>query len=163
MLKRKIYLIGEISDASYKRFSIQLAAREAESIKSIELELMSEGGDPIAALAFAGRIRTSKCEIKITAYGQVASAAVLILAAGDYRRMQASCWLMMHEDSAGIEGKVSDLELATAHLRRLEDQWAKLLEQYTGTPKSVWTNLHATETYLSAGQCKDLRIVDEVM
>lgn len=163
MLKRKIYVIGEISDASYKKFSIQLAAREDESSREVEIELNSEGGDPIAALAFAGRIRASKCTIRITCYGQVASAAVLILAAGDYRRMQANCWLMMHEDSAGIEGKVSDLEACTAHLRRLEDQWAKLLEQYTGTSRSVWTNLHATETYLSAGQCRDLRIVDEVI
>lgn len=156
-------MIGEINDEAYKRFSIQLSSREQESLKDIELELMSEGGDPIAALAFAGRIKSSKCNINITAFGEVASAAVLILAAGDRRRMQANCWCMMHEDSAGLEGEVAQLEKATKHLRRLEDQWSRLLQLYTGTPASVWTELHKHTTYLSAGECRDFKLVDEII
>lgn len=163
ILKRKLYIIGEISEAAYRKFSIQLSNREAQSLKDIEVELMSEGGDPIVALAFAGRIKSSKCNINITALGQVASAAVVILAAGDHRRMQANCWLMMHEDSAGLEGEVSQLERATKHLRRLEDQWSKVLFQYTGTAADIWTKLHKHTTYLSAGECKDHKIVDEII
>lgn len=163
MLKRKLYLIGEINDEAYKRFSKQLSARESENSKPVYLELSSEGGDPIAALAFAGRIRSSKCDINITAFGQVASAAVLILAAGDHRMMHSSCWMMVHEDSAQLEGEVAQLEKATAHLRRLEDQWSKLLQNYTGTPAAVWTELHKNTTYLSAGECRDLKIVDQII
>lgn len=163
MLKRKLYIVGEITDEAYKRFTRQLSAREAQNLKDVELELVSEGGDPIAALAFAGRIKSSKCNINITAYGQVASAAVLILAAGDHRRMQANCWMMVHEDSAALEGEVAQLEKATKHLRRLEDQWSKLLQMYTGTPAEVWTELHKHTTYLSAGECRDLKIVDEII
>lgn len=162
-MKRKLYIIGEISDAAYKRFSIQLAARESRSLKDVEVELVSEGGDPIAALAFAGRIKASKCNINITAYGQVASAAVLILASGDHRRMQTNCWLMVHEDSAGFEGEVTQLEKSIKHLRRLEDQWSKLLHLYTGTSADYWNKLHKDTTYLSAGECRDLRIVDELI
>ena len=166
MLKRKLYIIGEISDAAYTKFSKQLYNRELESTKPIEIELMSEGGDPIAALAFAGRIKTSKCDIHITAFGQVASAAVMILASGDYRQMQRNCWMMVHQGGASLEADddgVRQVENYAKQLRKLEDQWSDLLATYTGTDSEVWENLHLEKTYLTAEECLILKIVDKLI
>lgn len=162
-LSRKIYISGEITTEAFTKFSRRLSRLERESSKPIEIELISEGGCAYDALAFAGRMRNSKCELIVKAYGLVASAAVIILAYGDKRYMAREAWLMVHEDSAELDGSVTDIEKAAAHMRRLEDQWANLLTQVTSTSYEVWETAHANTTFYSANECKILGLIDEVI
>lgn len=167
---------GEISTESFTKFSKRLNILEAVEYEGpVHIELTSEGGAAYDALAFASRIRRSELDITITAVGLVASAAVMLLAAGKKgkRRMAREAWLMVHEDSGSfdsIEGSVEELEEKAKkfirnveHLRRMEEQWATLLEEFTGTSKDIWAKLHRKETYLSAGECLALGIIDEVV
>src|SRR5580692_5695813 len=105
-MDRRIVLVGEINADKYEAFSTRLAELETgSSTKSITLELSSEGGDAHYALAIVGRMRNSPCDIIVKAYGLVASAAVIILAAGDIRHLAQEAWVMVHEDSvAELEG-----------------------------------------------------------
>lgn len=161
---RKIYVVGDISWEAYERFSKKLTELELlNKYGPIFLELASDGGDAHAALAFSARIRLSSCEILITALGNVASAAVLILASGDHRRISEESWVMVHEDSAELAGSVVELERESTQLRRMEEQWAKLLKENTGTKKSEWEEMHKKTTYLTAQECLELGLVDEVI
>lgn len=164
-LNRKIYIYGEITDESLKKFSLKLSRLQDESDEDISIELVSEGGDAYAALAYFDLIRNSQCGIRIHAYGYVASAATIILAAGDHRRMSPSSWLMVHEDSTCVdEGmSVSAVERSAAHARRLEQQWCKLLEGVSKTSEEKWAVLHKAETYLTADECLKLGIIDEII
>lgn len=162
MKQRLIRIIGMIDENSFKEFSEQLYELEKTN-KPIHIELSSGGGVAYDALAFRGRIGSSPCVIKITAYGLVASAAVLILASGDVRYMAKEAWVMVHEDSDKIRGKVVDLERETKHLRRMEDQWNLLLERSTGTDWKVWERLHKDNTYLCAAECLKLGLVDKLI
>src|ERR1035438_446921 len=96
---RKLDIIGDIDFENFKEFSELLDALESKnSGQPISIHLASHGGDAHAALAYAARIRLSKCEIIITALGNVASAAIMILAAGDRRIMTSESWAMVHEE-----------------------------------------------------------------
>ncbi len=165
MSDRKIYILGDIDNESYGRFSRKLARLESESIDPIQIELMSDGGYSYAALAFSDRINNCKCPIYIDAFGLIASAATLILAAGDMRRIAANAWVMVHEDEVALPdgAKVSAIEKHAAHSRRLEDQWNKLMEHYTGTSVEVWALLNLAETFLPPSECKSLGLVDEII
>lgn len=164
-MANKLYIIGSIDENLYAAFTEQLT--ELEKVTglnsySIEVELLSEGGSAEIAMAFAERIAKSPKDICITAYGPISSAAVMILASGDYRRMAKSAWVMMHEDSGRVKGEVSQMEAYAARLRQLEDQWAMLLEKFTNTKASVWTRLHKTTTYITATQAKQYNLIDKV-
>ncbi len=164
-LSRKIYITGEINDEAFVKFNRRLSRLEQDPYSHIYIDLTSEGGEAYAALAFFDRIRSSPCMISITAYGYVASAAVLILSAGDTRVMSSSSWLMVHEDSTTVDTNmtVSQVEKDAAHSRRMEDQWCKLLASVTTTNESVWASLHKNETYLTAQECLELGIIDKVL
>lgn len=162
-LTRKIFLIDSINDESYEKFSRRVAALERESTLPIEVELMSSGGDAYSALAFSGRMRSSKCQFVIKAYGFVASAAVMILAAGDVRAMTKETWVMVHEDSGKANGSVTEMQKVALQWSAMEDQWATLLAEYTTTTAEVWRKLHNETKYLTATQCLDLGLIDEIV
>lgn len=148
---------------------------ETTSNEPIEIVLSSEGGAAYDALAISARIRSSQCAISVAAYGLVASAAVIVLASGDpgSRTMAKEAWVMVHEDDGsltpGSDSQVSDMrrvvgrmDAYTAHLERMEDQWAALLANLTKTPASKWRELHKKTTYLTAKECLKLGLIDRM-
>lgn len=162
-LRRKIYIIGSIDYESYKTFSEQLTEYEDQDDIPIQIELSSDGGDVHAALAFSARMRLSECHLEVTAVGNVASAATLVLASGDLRKMTKEAWVMVHEEQTEFEGDVTSMERDIKHSRRLEDQWNKLLEKMTYTKAETWAKLNKDTTYLTAEECKALGLIDEVI
>lgn len=160
-----IYVTGEIEEDKFSAFDE--AMRDSEKSKSniIDIVLHSTGGCAYTAIAYHDRIRNSPKDVRITVYGSCMSAAVLILAAGGIRRMSKNSWVMVHEDEPVYDenARVSDIEKAARHGRRLEDQWDALLEQTTGTTASHWRILHKAETYLLADECKELGLIEEIV
>lgn len=163
---RKIKIIGEISWESFEAFSDQLDELEFKSSKLIIIELASDGGDAKAALAFSAKIRRAHSTTSIIAYGNVASAAVIILASAKHRYISKDAWVMVHEENVG--SALNDLELHAAErevrqLRMLENQWSCLLASMTKTSAGKWEAMHKATTYLDAWECLELGLVDEVL
>ena len=163
----KLYIHGDVDNSLFSAFSQQLAELEAaKKVKAVEIELISDGGSAYDALAFHDRIINSRLDIRITGLGLIASAAVLILAAGDHRRLTRNAWVMVHEDDCGSlnkRGMVHQAEKDVAHLRRLENQWNFLMAASTKTPTKHWAKLHKDETYMTPEQCKSLGLIEEIV
>jgi ATP-dependent protease ClpP protease subunit len=161
---RTLNIIGDIDAESYANFVTELRELEAESNDDIEIELNSEGGIALDAIAFSSRMRVSPCKFTIKAYGLVGSAAVLILASGDKRIMTRESWLYVHEDqNPKVRESTSEKEKAAKQMRRFENQWNQLLEFYTKTSAELWADLHRKDLFISAEECVTLGIVDEVV
>lgn len=167
----RIYLIGEIGEESFQYFCEKMdeferiAGSHKYNNKEVEVVLNSLGGTALDAIAFMGRIKQSPLEVNVTVYGLAGSAAVLVLAACDYRRMTKESWLMVHEDEHTTKSlKTSKLELEATNARMMEAQWCQLLEGLTTTTKEVWTELHKKgDTYLTPQECLGLGIIDEII
>lgn len=155
-------IVGPINYDSLSKFLDDIEHLERDHA-TVVVELASEGGDTYAALAIAARIKNSSRRVVVKAYGLVASAAVIILAAGRTRHMDSSAWVMVHEESEELSGSVVDLERESTHLRRMEDQWTSLLAGYTKTSAAKWTELHKQTTYLSAKECLALGLIDRII
>lgn len=160
---RLIRVIGQIDEEAFKSFSEALHEYELQSDKSVTLELNSEGGTAYDALAFAGRMRDSSCNIIVKVHGIAFSAAVMVLAAGDERLMSKESWAMVHEDSVKLKANVSELEREISHHRRMENQWNALLEELTETNYASWERLHKNSEYLDAKQCLELGLIDRII
>lgn len=157
----ELRLIGELTPELYQSFSEEFD--EALLDEPLYIELNSEGGDVHVALAITSKIRRWPGKVHITAYGNVASAAVLILASGTNRSMAKEAWVMVHEDGCEFEGRVTKLERHAKHQRRMEDQWNALLAERTKASAEVWAQLHKESTYLNPEQCLELGLIDEIV
>lgn len=164
-MNRLIHIIGDITEESFKDFCLELADLESDSSEPININMLSRGGDPAVALGFYERIRQSPCTITITAYGIIASAAVLVLAAAAKRKMTRSSWVLVHTDISFVtkHDRVPQAEKALKENLMMEAQWNRLLEYTTATIDLTWDKLHKEETYLDANKCLELGLVDEVI
>ena len=161
----RIYIVGEINEESFQQLSQELDRLENnKKVQRVEIILNSSGGAALDALAFYDRIRQSNLRITMTVYGACFSAAVLVLAAGDYRKMSKNAWVMVHEDSSTYKNiNTSDLEKAAKISREFEDQWCRLLMEATGTTVNEWKTLHENESYLTPEECKAMNLIQEII
>lgn len=164
-LTRKVNIIGDIDESTYAKFVEELdGLNEIQEDDDLTIELSSHGGDAMVALAFHDRIRQIKGDVTIHGFGIIASAAVIILAAGDRRIMSKNSWAMVHEDTVPTEedARVSSVERSAATSRRLEKQWNALLAARTSTTAQEWEYLHMNESHLDAKTCLKLGLIDEI-
>jgi len=164
---KKLYLTGEIDVNAYRRLSKAIHKAYDEDFSEVDLVIMSEGGDAYAALAIHDLINSYDgiLPVNTTGIGLVASAATLILASGVKRTLHKNAWVMIHEDTPPVTGeeKVTDLELAVLHARRMEDQWNKLLAERTKLSAEEWAGINSVESYLTPSECLAYGLIDEVV
>ena len=161
----KLNIIGDITYDSYLQFVGELDKLKNKPLGIVFVELSSEGGDAYAALAFYDKIRACKHDITIMSRGLVASAAIIILAAGDKRLSSPSTWFMMHEDEVPLNenARVTEVEKDVKHARRLEHQWNLILENRTGVNSKIWAELHKNETYLTAAEALKYNLITGIL
>jgi len=161
---RVIQVVGEIDSNMFRHIDAGLTLLEEGSRKAITLRLNSEGGYPSDALAIVGRIKASSCQIIIEAYGQVSSAATIILASGKKRRMSEYCLFMTHQSSYEVGGSHVEIKDAVDQAEQEEKIWASHMGRFTGTDAEFWYELHKTgkNKYFNATECLNMGIVDEI-
>lgn len=163
MSSREILIDGAIDEDAFLEFDAKMTKLENQSQRSITIKINSEGGYPDIALAIVGRIKESKCRIITKGYGTVASAATIILAAGNIRKMSRFCTFMHHEASYGDVDRHSNMKHKIAQIEHQENQWAKFMEEFTNMPASFWLeNGIGRDFYLTPEQCLHYGIVDKI-
>lgn len=164
-MEHRITLIGDIDHEMLRRLTKRLDFIRCKPRKPVQINLCSDGGDASIALAMHDLIKSFPYHITVTAMGLVASAAVLVLAAGDERKMTVNSWVMVHDDTPGnIEGKrVSEISKSLKNNVLFETQWNEILASDTGTSAKEWNKLHIDETYLTPIECKRLNLITEIV
>lgn len=161
--RRIIKITGEIDEEMFSIVDAALTQMEAESRATITIKIDSPGGEVYQAMAIIGRMHESTCNIVTKGYGAVMSAATLILAAGNKRKISKHAWFMNHEASYGIDGKHSEHKVIVAQAEREEQQWAECLAQFSKRPKAFWLkNGTGTDAYFSAEELITMGVVDEL-
>ncbi len=161
--ERSLKIVGEIDEKVFSDVDAKLALLEGQGKGAVIIRVNSEGGSPYAALAIVGRMQRSKCKIIVEAYGCVMSAAVLILAAGDKRRMHNLAWFMTHESSYITEGKHTDIKQLLVQSEREEMQWAEAMGKFSTKSPTYWRLMNSGhDKYLSASECLEAGVIDEI-
>jgi len=160
---RIIWLTEDLEEDLFEYFDIRITALESRSRKAITVRINSFGGDEYTALGIIGRMTKSPCNINTEGYGKVMSASTLILAAGHKRSLSRFAKFMHHESYYGLEGQHSQVKHELAYMDQMEQDWSMYMEEFTGTPKEYWLqNGVGKNLYLSADECLELNVVDEV-
>lgn len=158
-----IRIIGEINEESFATFSEELDQAVTDGANTINIELMSPGGDAYSALAFYARMKDCPLDVTIWVYGIAASAAVLLLAGADTVLMSKDAWIMVHEDSGKISGDTVSLERESGQMRRMENQWCHLLAKNSNISAKAWSDMHKKTTYLNAKEALKTGLITAVI
>ena len=164
LLKENIIFLGTpIDDTIANLVCAQLLHLESENPdRDINLYINSPGGDINALFAIYDTMSYIKPDITTICFGQAASAAAVLLAAGAPGKRLAlpHARILIHQPYAGAQGQVSDLQIASAEIQRMKRSLEEILAGQNVDKISTDTD---RDFVMTAQEAKDYGIIDEVI
>jgi ATP-dependent Clp protease, protease subunit len=160
---RTIFINGEIDGSTFARVQVGLLIL-GMTPEPIVIQINSQGGSVSAATGIVGLMKTCPNPIITEGHGQIASAAVLILAAGDIRVTSEYCWIMHHCSQYGLAGRHTEVKASVAQSEAEEKMWAKWMEKFTKKPAKFWLEKGSTlDFYFTPAQAKEMGLIDKIL
>jgi ATP-dependent Clp protease, protease subunit len=167
LLKENIIFIGTpINDDIANLICAQLLHLESDNPdKDINLYINSPGGDITALFAIYDTMRFIKPDIATICFGQAASAAAVLLAAGAPGKRLAlpHARILLHQPYAQAQGQGTDIELAAKEILRLRTMLDEILAGHTGQSAEKIHKDTDRDFVMSAAEALEYGIIDEVI
>lgn len=162
---RIVFLLGEVEDHMANLVVAQLLFLESDNPdKDISLYINSPGGVVTAGLAIYDTMQFIKPHVSTLCLGQAASAAALLLAAGQEgkRFCLPNARVMIHQPLGGYRGQASDIEIHARETRVIRDKIDQILAKHTGkTPEQIHIDTER-DNFMSAEQAKEYGMIDKI-
>jgi ATP-dependent Clp protease protease subunit len=173
-------LCGDVNEESLQELSAGLIAAnqnrilnvdesDFEDVEDLEFFISSNGGAVAEMFAVYDLMQIVKKnrDIRTYGFGKVASAAVLLLAAGTpgKRFISQNTRLMIHHCSAAEQGSVPTLKTIYKEVEKVEEMMIELLAQNSKLSVGEIYNIFSknTDEYFSAQEALEMGLVDEII
>jgi ATP-dependent Clp protease protease subunit len=167
LLRENIIFLGTpIDDMVANVISAQLLHLEAENPdRDINIYINSPGGDINALFAIYDTMQYVKPDITTICFGQAASAAAVLLAAGTPGKRLAlkHSRILIHQPYSGAQGQVSDIEIAAKEINRMKVSLEDILANHTGQTAEKISADTDRDFVMTAAEAKEYGIIDEVI
>jgi ATP-dependent Clp protease protease subunit len=167
LLKDHIIFLGTpIDDTIANLICAQMLHLESENPdKDINIYINSPGGDITALFAIYDTMQYIKPDITTICFGQAASAAVVLLAAGTKGKRLAlpHARVLLHQPWGQGSGTATDVEIQAKEIMRMRDLLEDILAEHTGQPKEKLKVDTDRDFVLSAPEALEYGIIDEVI
>ena len=173
LLKDRIIFLGdEVNEVTANLICAQLLFLEAEDPKKdICLYINSPGGSVHDGLAIADTMNFISCDVSTLCMGMAASMGAFLLSQGaeGKRFMLPTASVMVHEVSAGNQGKNHDMKASMKHTDDLnnilmEKLYGRLSADYKGKVSlDDFKKMAEVDTWLNAQESLEMGIVDKVI
>jgi len=167
LLKENIIFLGTpIDDTIANLVCAQLLHLESENPeRDISIYINSPGGDITALFAIYDTLQYIKPDITTICFGQAASAAAVLLAAGTPGKRMAlpHARILLHQPYAQAGGMASDVELAAKEILRMRTLLEEILAGHTGQSVEKIHKDTDRDFVMSAEEARDYGIIDTVI
>ena len=167
LLKERIIFLGTpIDDTIANLVCAQLLHLESENPdKDINIYINSPGGELTALFAIYDTMQFIKNDIATICFGQAASAAAVLLAAGTKGKRLAlpHSRILLHQPYGGAMGQAADIELAAREILRMRVLLEEILARHTGQTEEKVNKDTDRDFVMSAAEAKTYGIIDEVI
>ena len=166
LLKERIIILGTpIDDAVANLICAQMLFLEYEDEKDIHLYVNSPGGDITALFAIYDTMKFVKPDVSTFCFGQAASAAAVLLAAGAPGKRFAlpHARILLHQPWGGAAGQASDIELQAREIIRMRDLLNSMLAEDTGQSVDKIARDTDRDFVITADEAVQYGLIDEVI
>lgn len=163
--ERIIFVSGPVDDTIATLVTAQLLFLEAENPKKeIAMYINSPGGLVTAGLAIYDTMQYIRPSVATLCIGQAASAASLLLCAGEKGQRFAlpNSRVMLHQPSGGAQGQATDIARHAQEIVKLKRRLNDIYARHTGQPVEAIEKALDRDYFLTAEEAKTFGIVDQV-
>ncbi|RRJ87802.1 ATP-dependent Clp protease proteolytic subunit [Gulosibacter macacae] len=165
---RIVFLGVQIDDASADDVMAQLLVLESQDPdRDITMYINSPGGSFTAMTAIYDTMQYIRPEVQTVCLGQAASAAAVLLAAGQPGKRLAlpNARVLIHQPATGGggQGQASDIEIQAREVLRMREWLEEALARHTGqSTEKVSTDIER-DKILSAHEALEYGLIDQVL
>ena len=163
---RIIFLSEEVNDVTASLVVAQLLYLESQDPdKDIQFYINSPGGSVTAGMAIFDTMQYVKCDVATICVGMAASMGAFLLSSGAKGKRLAlpNAEIMIHQPSAGTQGKVTDMEIDVEHFLKIKQRINKILADNTGkTPEQIKSDSER-DNWMTAEEAKEYGLIDKVI
>jgi ATP-dependent Clp protease protease subunit len=167
LLREHIIFVGTpIDDVIANLICAQLLFLESENPdRDISIYINSPGGDVTGLMAIYDTCQFIKNDISTICFGQAASAAAVLLAAGTKGKRFAlpHSRILIHQPYSGAGGQASDIEIQARELLRIQTDLEELLARHTGQTVERIHKDTDRDYIMTAAEAQAYGIIDEVI
>jgi ATP-dependent Clp protease protease subunit len=164
--KRMIMLDGPVTREKADVICLNLLNLSLEKPgQDILFYINSPGGSVTAGMAIYDMMRRINCDVRTVGIGQCASMGAFLLAAGTKgkRSVFPGTQVMLHQPSAGAEGKVSDMVREITEFVKIKTRMTRLFEHFMDIGQNDCETLLDRNTYMNAVETQKLGLVDKIV
>ena len=163
---RIVFLSGEVDNNSASLIVAQMLYLEAQDPdKDIQFYINSPGGSVTDGMAIYDTMQYIKCDVSTICVSMAASMGAFLLSCGAKGKRIAlpNAEVMIHQPSAGTQGKVTDMEIDVEHFLKIKQRMNRILAENTGkTPEQVKLDSER-DNWMIAEEAKEYGLVDKVI
>jgi ATP-dependent Clp protease protease subunit len=167
LLRERIVFLGSPIDDSVANLIMgQLLFLEGEDTdKEINLYINSPGGDMVALFGILDTMNFISAPVSTTCIGQAASAAAIILAAGEKGRrfVLPNARVLLHQPHGGAQGQSTDIEIQVREMVEMRNRMVEVLEGATGQSRERLVHDLDRDYILRGEDAVAYGVVDEVL
>ena len=164
--ERIVFLAGPINDALANIVIAQLLFLEHEDPKKdIKLYINSPGGVATAGLAIYDTIQYIKPDVSTICVGMAASAAAILLGAGQKGKRLAlpNSEILLHQVMGGVEGQATEVQIAAKHIIQVKNRITQILAKPPGQPMNKIEKDTDRDFYLTPQDAKEYGLIDQII
>ncbi len=167
LLRERIIFLGTpVDDTVSNLICAQMLFLESEDPdKDIHLYINSPGGDITGLLAIYDTMKYIKPDVSTFCFGQAASAAAVLLAAGTKGKRYAlpHARVLLHQPWGGVGGQASDIELQAKEILRMRDLLNEMLAVDTGQDVARIAKDTDRDFIMTSDEAVHYGVIDEVI
>ena len=157
---------GKVNATTASLVVAQMLYLEAQDPdKDIQLYINSPGGSVTDGMAIYDTMQYVKCDVSTICVGMAASMGAFLLSSGAKGKRIAlpNAEIMIHQPSAGTQGKVTDMEIDVEHFLRIKKNLNEILASNTGKTAEEVKAASERDHWMTADEAKDFGLVDKII
>ncbi len=167
LLKERIIFIGTPIDDNVANLTVAqlLFLQSEDATKDISLYINSPGGVIYAGLAIYDTMQYIKPDVSTCCVGMAMSMGAVLLTAGaaGKRYCLPNSTVLIHQPLGGAEGQAADIEITAREILRLRRSIYDIIARHTGQTLERIQQDADRNYYMTAAQCVEYGLVDEIL
>jgi len=168
-----VYFYSEVDREAVFEMNMLLREAEEENVLTahklglsepipIYLHINSFGGSIFAGFDAVDYITSCKVPVYTIIEGCAASAATLMSVVGKKRYIRPNAYMLVHQLSSGMWGKMNEIEDDFVNLKELMNNIKTIYEKHTKIPKKELGEILKHDLWWRPEKCLSLGLVDEL-
>ena len=163
---RIVMLSEEVNDTTASLIVAQLLYLEAQDPdKDIQFYINSPGGSVTDGMAIYDTMQYIKCDVSTICVGMAASMGAFLLSSGARGKRIAlpNAEIMIHQPSAGTQGKVTDMEIDVEHYLKIKQRLNEIMARNTGKSAEEIKLASERDNWMTAEEAQAYGLIDKVI